>query len=372
VDQISAGGFDNLALLSNGLLSFDGDVSLSMGQSLRLYGGSYNLSENAAASSRVNLSAPYLLLAGILAPAESGKEAYTRAVPVLPNPSALVTTAQFNANANLIDVRGNVLFGNKSYLLRPDNSQVSLERRGFDDVQLTSQGDLRFLAGAGADVIAQGISTQLVTSGDMTLRAAQLYPATEVGARVLAGYLNNAASNDTGFNYDPTRTLTIARTANSNAAMPYSAFGRLQLGGPTIRQGGVVRAPLGLIEIGNLGSTNVQLLPGSLTSVSGKGLVLPYGGTVDGQIYKYNGKTVTFVGQGGGNSAGSLNVGVILGGQQLTVLPQATVDLSGGGELLGAGFISGRGGSTDARYNPLVQFGANGGFVLPGLSTNPI
>lgn len=372
VDQVTAGGFDNLALLSNGLLSFDGDVSLNMGQSLRLYGGSYNLSESAAANSRVNLSAPYLLLAGLLAPAETGKEAYTRAVPVLPNPSVLATTAQFNANANLIDVRGNVVFGNKSYLLRPDNSQASLERRGFDDVQLTSQGDLRFLAGAGADVIAQGISTQLVTGGDMTLRAAQLYPATEVGARVLAGYVNNAASNGTGFNYDPTRTLTIARTANSNAAMPYSVFGRLQLGGPTIKQGGVVRAPLGLIEIGNLGSTDVQLLPGSLTSVSGKGLVLPYGGTVDGQIYKYNGKTVTFIGQGGGNVAGSLNVGVILGGQAVEVLPQATLDLSGGGELLGAGFISGRGGSTDARYNPLVQFGANGGFVLPGLSTNPI
>ncbi|MFS9605706.1 hypothetical protein, partial [Klebsiella pneumoniae] len=81
-----------------------------------------------------------------------------------------------------------------------------------------------------------------------TLRAAQLYPATEVGARVLAGYLNGNASNDTGFNYDPTRTLTIARTGDSNAAIPYSAFGRLQLGGPTIKQGGVVRAPLGLIE----------------------------------------------------------------------------------------------------------------------------
>jgi len=364
VDQISAGGFDNLALLSNGLLSFDGDVSLGMGQSLRLYGGSYNLSENAAATSRVNLSAPYLLLAGILAPAESGKEAYTRAVPVLPSSSALATTAQFNANANLIEVRGNVLFGNKSYLLQPDNSQASLERRGFDDVQLTSQGDLRFLAGAGADVIAQGISTQLMTGGDMTLRAAQLYPATEVGARVVAGYL--------AADYDPTRTLTIERVGGTTAAVPYSAFGRLQLGGPTIKQGGVVRAPLGLIEVGILNSDKVELLPGSITSVSGKGLVLPYGGTVDGQVYKYNGKTVTFIGQGGGNTAGSLNVGVVLGGQSVAVLPEATVDLSGGGELLGAGFISGRGGSTDARYNPLVQFGANGGFVLPGLGTNPI
>ena len=372
VDQVRAGGFDNLALLSNGLLSFDGDVSLNMGQSLRLYSGAMGLSENAAAQSRINLSAPYLLLAGILAPLDPSKDQYLH--PVLASTmSQRASQAVFNASGNLIDVRGNVLFGNTSDLTRSDASKVSIDRSGFDDVQLNSQGDLRFLAGAGADVIAQGISTQLLTRGDLTLRAAQLYPTTEVGARVLAGYLNNAAADGSGFNFDPTRTLTIARTGNSNAAVPYSAFGRLQLGGPTIKQGGVVRAPLGLIEIGNLGTSHVELSPGSLTSVSGKGLVLPYGGTVDGQVYKYNGKTVTFLGQGAiPNENGSLNVGIVLGGQTLKVMPDATVDLSGGGELLGAGFISGRGGSTDARYNPLVQFGATGGFVLPGLGTNPV
>ena len=366
VDQITAGGFDNLALLSNGLLSFDGDVSLNMGQSLRLYSASYNLSEGAAANSRVSLSAPYLLLAGILAPAQSSKEAYVRAVPLLPNPSPLTTAAQLRASANLIDVRGNVVFGNKSNVPLANNAQVAVERRGFDNVQLTSQGDLRFLAGADANVISQGISTQLVTSGDMTLRAAQLYPATEVGARVLAGFQNE----NSGF--DPTRTLSIERIGDATAAVPYSAFGRLQLGGANIRQGGVVRAPLGLIEVGILTSGKVELLPGSLTSVSGKGLVLPYGGTVDGQVYMYNGKKVTFVGQGATDNSGGLYIGMVLGGQSVAVQPEATVDLSGGGELLGAGFISGRGGSTDARLNPLVQFGANGGFVLPGLSTNPI
>ena len=370
IDQVNAGGFDNLALLSNGLLGFDGDVSLNMGQSLRLYSGAMGLTENAAATSRINLSAPYVLLAGILAPLDPSKDQYLH--PVLAsNVSQRDSQAVFNASADLIDVRGNALFGNASDLTLSDGSQLNVDRRGFDAVQLTSQGDLRFLAGAGADVIATGISTQLMTRGDMTLRAAQVYPATEVGARVLAGYLS--MGDGTSINFDPNRTLTLARTAGTHAAMPYSAFGRLQLGAATVKQGGVVRAPLGLIEIGNLGSSRVELLPGSLTSVSGKGLVLPYGGTVDGQLYKYNGKTVTFIGQGGKpNLNGGLSVGVILGGQSVAVQPEATLDLSGGGELLGAGFISGRGGSTDARYNPLVQFGATGGFVLPGLATNPV
>ena len=370
VDQVSAGGFDNLALLSNGLLGFDGDVSLNMGQSLRLYSGAMGLTENAADNSRINLSAPYLLLAGILAPVDTTKDAYWH--PVLAGAmSQRASQALFEASASLIDVRGSVLFGTESDLPLSDGSVASVDRRGFDDVQLTSQGDLRFLAGASADAVATGVSTQLTTRGDMTLRAAQLYPATEVGARVLAGYLRGGVNTSDA--YDPTRTLTIARTGDSNAAIPYSAFGRLLLGGPTVRQGGVVRAPLGLIEVGNQGSLRVELLPGSLTSVSGKGLVLPYGGTVDGQLYKYNGKTVTFVGQGGKpNVNGALSVGVIMGGQSVAVLPDATLDLSGGGDLLGAGFISGRGGSTDARYNPLVQFGVNSGFVLPGLGTNPV
>lgn len=365
VDQVSAGGFDNLALLSNGLLSVDGDLSLHMGQSLRLYSGALGLSEQAAQNARVNLSAPHLLLAGILAPLEA-KDQYQH--PVLTSAmSQRASQAQFTASANLLEVRGNVLFGNKSNLTQADNSQLSVDRRGFDDVQLSSQGDLRFLAGASADAVAQGISTQIMTRGDMTLQAAQLYPVTEVGARVLAGYLDGVDG------YDPTRTLTIARAGNETGAVPYSAFGRLQLGGPSIRQGGVVRAPLGLIEVGILGTHKVELLPGSLTSVSGKGMVLPYGGTVDGQVYQYNGKTVSFLGQGAiANLNGDLNVGVILGGQSVAVLPEATLDLSGGGELLGAGFISGRGGSTDARYNPLMQVGTHGGFVLPGLGSNPV
>ncbi|KAF0866351.1 filamentous haemagglutinin family protein [Pseudomonas sp. LD120] len=369
VDQVTAGGFDNLALLSNGLLSFDGDVSLNLGQSLRLYSGALNLSDSAAANTRVNLSAPYLLLAGILAPLEA-KDQYLRPVST-GTPSQRATQGQFNASGNLIDVRGNVVFGSEGSLRQADNSQVTVERRGFDHVQLSSQGDLRFLAGADANVIAQGISTQLLTQGDMTLRAAQLYPATEVGARVIAGYLGNLTGTDLDF--DPARTLTIGRAGNYDAAVPYSAFGRLQLGAATIKQGGVLRAPLGLIEIGNQGASQVELLPGSLTSVSGKGLVLPYGGTVDGQVYQYNGKTVTFVGQGArvnGNS--DLSIGVILGGKSVAVRAEATVDLSGGGELLGAGFISGRGGSTDARYSPLVQIGSNGQLILPGLASNPI
>ncbi|CAH0312513.1 filamentous hemagglutinin family protein [Pseudomonas brassicacearum] len=374
IDQVQAGGFDSLSLLSNGLMSVDGDLSMSLGQSLSLYARSFALSATAPANTRVELNAPHVLLAfatGLTASRPSF-DRYTRPIVDGGGVSLLANKAVFSVNADLLDVQGSVMFSSKGTVRQADDSTVELERAGFDRVQLRSRGDLRFLAGLSNEGLPTGFTTQLLTPSDMVLQAAQLYPATGVGARVLAGYTGASAPV-----YDPERSLVIERTTQVTPAVPYSAFGRLQLGSAKIEQGGVVRAPLGLIEVGindGLGTTDrVQLLPGSLTSVSGLGLVLPYGGTVDGQSYEYAGKKVVLLGQGATpNDNSDLNIGVILGGRSVVAQEDAVLDLSGGGELLGAGFISGRGGSTDARFNPLVQIGANGGFTLPGLSSNPV
>lgn len=354
VDQVTAGGFDSLALLVNGALNMAGDVSLNMDQSLEVYSQGIGLAKNAPVTAQVHLAAPHVVLSGMLAPDRTGMENYI--TPYLGDPVSTVPgQGRFTVDSDLLDIRDKVTFA---------------LNQGFDRVNLNSRGDLRFLAGRDGGVTPNGFSTVLQSGGDLTLRASRIYPGSEIAAQVLVGLTGSTA---TGLLFDPARTLTLEKNGDASVVAPYSIFGRLQLGAATIQQGGVLQAPLGLIEIGNQGSTRVELLPGSLTSVSGKGLVLPYGGTVDGQVYRYNGKTVNFIGQGGvRNGNGDLTVGVILGGKSVAVLPDATLDLSGGGELLGAGFISGRGGSTDARYNPLVQFGANGGFVLPGLSTNPV
>ncbi|QGA50511.1 filamentous hemagglutinin family protein [Pseudomonas brassicacearum] len=374
VDQVQAGGFDSLSLLSNGLMSVDGDLSMSLGQSLSLYARSFGLSATAPANTRVELNAPHVLLALAtgLATTRPSFDPYTRPVVEGGGVSLLTNKAVFSVNADLLDVQGSVIFSGKGKLRQADGNTVELERAGFDRVQLRSRGDLRFLAGLSSGGMPTGFTAQLLTPSDMVLQAAQLYPATGVGARVLAGYTGASAPV-----YDPERSLVIERTTQVTPAVPYSAFGRLQLGSAKIEQGGVVRAPLGLIEVGindGLGTTDrVELLPGSLTSVSGLGLVLPYGGTVDGQSYEYAGKKVVLLGQGATpNDNSDLNIGVILGGRSVVAQEDAVLDLSGGGELLGAGFISGRGGSTDARFNPLVQIGANGGFTLPGLSSNPV
>ncbi|MCC7596488.1 filamentous hemagglutinin family protein [Janthinobacterium sp. FW305-129] len=343
VEQVEAGGFGNLSLL--GAASFDGDVSLTLQQSFQLYGAPV-LAPGSKPGAKVGIAAPYVRLASVK---PAGRDYYVTPGTAGQSPVA----GQVSIAGDLIDVRGMV-------------NVVA------DDVRLTSRGDLRFLLSPlGWD--GNQATTVLSTPGDMTLSAAQLYPETGAGAAVRAGY----GSINGKIGYDPAHALHIARTTDSVPAMPYSAFGSLELEAAHIEQGGVVRAPLGRLAIGaarydNDKSLTVNLLPGSITSVSGAGLAMPYGGTVDGQNWNVDGKLTSLMGVGGFNAQGALRLGVEMAGVAVDVRPGALLDLSGGGELTGAGFIAGRGGSTDARYHPLVQVGANGGFVLPGLATNPV
>ncbi|MCT9826746.1 filamentous haemagglutinin family protein [Pseudomonas veronii] len=363
VSQVDAGGFDNLSLLSNGLISFDGDVSLRLGQSLSLYSGAMALTDGAPRQSQVLLAAPYVRLAGVGNNSQGSDGAVRPTVQGGVSTQGTAGLLRVEA-ANVLDVRDSLNFG--AHAERSKALANGIDRRAFDQAQLVSLGDMRFLARS-----ANNTKTALTTQADLSLTAAQIYPATGAVAEVTAGY--TGPNSD----FDPTRTLRIGRVGSEAPAQPYSVFGSLLLSASTIEQGGVLRAPMGVLTLGMDGgivrSTKViNLLPGSLTSVSAGGLVLPYGGTVDGVTWQYNGKQVELLGVGGTYNTGSLAVGMQLVGRSLNVQQGAVLDLAGGGELLGAAFVSGRGGSTDARYNPLVQIGADGRFTLPGLATNPI
>lgn len=352
-DALMNGGFDNLSLLSNGLLSFDGDVNLHLNQSLNLYAGALALAENASDAARIDLSAPYLRLSGV----GTYFEAPTMTRPrVTLNPTSRLSQATFNASANLLDVGNGLSFGTQGSILQQQGPAVAYSRRAFGLVSLDSSGDLRFLAPND-----RAEKTRLWTPGDLTLGAARIYPATGVRAEVRAGYQGADRANE--------HTLRISGRGAAPAAAPYSVFGSLNLTAGTIEQGGVIHAPLGLITLGDDVLTvtrEVRLLPGSVTSVSAAGLVMPYGGTTDGIDYRYNDKSVVLNG-----ITGETN-GVVVNAQYINVQKGATLDLSGGGDLRGAGFVSGRGGSTDARLNPLVRNAADGTFSLPGLANNPV
>lgn len=369
VDRVKAGGFDNLNLQVNGVLTLEPGLDLQLGQSLRLTAGSLSLPALAGDGASVKLAAPYVRLAGdttgqvdhhvMPRPTTSATQGLT-GLPVAEAGSKLLV------ESSLLDVIENVGFGTYGYVRRAVGEEL-VTRPGFDLVELRSQGDMRMLPSG----LGELFNTSLTTAGDLVLAASQLYPGTGAKAVITAGragQTNQWGAFQAG--YDATRSLRIEHSGGPETGLPYSVFGSLQLLAANIEQGGVVRAPLGALTIG-LGNTtgmpvsSVSLLPGSITSVSAHGIVMPYGGTVDNLTYNYNGLDVPYFGLGAGLGSVSLTATAI------DVQAGAVLDLRGGGELKGAALLSGRGGSTDARLHPLVQTSSKG-FVLPSLSTNPV
>ncbi|RIX85270.1 filamentous haemagglutinin family protein [Acidovorax cavernicola] len=361
VDRIEAGGFDNLSLLVHGPLSFDGDVALTLGQSLRFYAASYAHSETSAAGTSVALSAPYVRLAGVrtpLVPTEMPEGSIMPEAGWAQGPSTQAGDGTFAVLGDLIDVRDRVGFGAHAEV-NLGTARYTVDRRGFGDVEISSRGDIRLLGGGQSQGLSSESTTELSTSGRMTLTAAQVYPATGVGAQILAGVMPRDPASGEPRRYAEGSVLAIRRQGEGEVAMPYSAFGSLRLGAETIEQGGVVRAPLGRLLLGSNPTGEVTervvLLPGSETSVSGAGLQMPYGGTVDGLSYRYNGQTVTPDGAGGMGGAAIVGRGVGINARHVDAQAGSLLDLSGGGTLMGAGFATGRGGSVDVLATPLAN-----------------
>ncbi len=360
-DAIAAGGFYSLNLGAGDAVVFDGNVSLAAGRSITLKAGALYDTDATAA---VSLRAPYIFLDGIGRRFLPDGTAMPSAVP---SSVTSVTGDRFAVDADLIDVR---------------NAMTS----NFADTRLTSQTDLRFLSGTAPGASAPKLTAFTAPTGNLELTAEQLYPVSGAQATVAAGYYKSG----TNMVMAPGATLTIASVDGVTPALPYSVFGNLSLQAPIVKQGGVVRAPLGSITVGLNPSTgadpdtSVYLLPGSLTSVSAKGLTMPFGGTIDGVIYTVDGAAAIAANllTSQYSIGGAIYTqGVTLNGTNVVADKGAKVDLSGGGTLAGAAFVSGRGGSVDvlttpfANANPFYGYSSGGNevyAVVPGVSTAPV
>ena len=333
VDRIGAGGFDALSVYAD-MVTFDGPVNLSLGRSLQIRS---NALSSADAGSAVHLSAPYVrldqttvnALGGTLYPIVGGGTTAVTERLKLQNLSPLATKAALTVDANLIDLvfaYGAGAYGSFDQPIPNPPGQIA--RAGFGAMTLNSTGDIRVQSGGGG-------------SRQLTLNAAQVYPVSSNNARLAA-----------------TERITLGRSSTEIPNVPDSVFGTLSVFAPSIDQGGILRAPLGNLLLGTTSvsdlptpTSRVRLLPGSLTSVSGAGLTLPYGGTSDGVTYTANGAPVS-----GAGSIDTFYSGVLrINGNSVDVAPGAVLDLSGGGVIAGAGFISGRGGSVDVLKTPFIN-----------------
>lgn len=188
VEQVDAGGFGNLALLSNGQISFDGDVDLALGQSLQLYSASLGLAEGSAADTRVMLSAPYVRLAEA-ARNNNGSPGLT--VPVVRGGSSTqATQAQLVVASQLLDIRDEVNLGAHGDITLL-SGQLQLDQRGFATMDVRSAGDMRMLRPSSRTISF----TRLNTPGDLNLTVAQLYPETLARAEIRARHLSIGRSS---------------------------------------------------------------------------------------------------------------------------------------------------------------------------------
>ncbi len=336
----------------------DDDIEINLARSIIINTEALNAIAPDGSSS-VHLTAPYIAIHGY---ATSGK--YPAADTLYPTFPGIDLTV----SADAIDLGG----------------QFSLP--DFGKVSFISSGDIRFLTPANYAYFRssedltnpQSVPGVMLAAGDLYFEAAQIYPAT--GNRFIIDAIS------------PIATVTFrGNAASADANAPISAGGSLFVAGTNIDQGGVIRAPGGQILLGvadandpetaalfsyagNLrnGKPGRILLPvvstqklvlgdGSLTSVSLNGLVVPYGETVDGQNWRYDGTANS-------NSGATTTVQdlsapppkrISVNGNEVLLSPGAVIDISGGGDLQAQEWVAGTGGSRNVllQYNTVYSGG---------------
>lgn len=296
LNSSSASGFDNVALLSDRTIQFGKDMDVTLRGTLRLDAPQLALSGN-----NVNLTANYIGL--------GASETSYQQLGATPIASAGQGN-KLTAHAQLLELIGKLVLS------------------GVDATELRSSGDLR-LRGVMTDANKrQALDGSLYTIGNLVLQADQIYPTT------LSNYTVQVGDPLTP---DPDLTLTIR---GGNAPTPVlSAGGKLNFSAPNIDSQGVIKAPIGTITFN--ATNNLSLKSGSTTSTSAEGQTIPFGLVQSGSgwVYDFQGTLVPFTAPPA--------KAITLNGDKVTVSHGATLDLSGGGDLLGYEWVPGPGGSKD-------------------------
>lgn len=311
-------------------------VALSSSQISALENGTETVSSTLSAEkaptsigTTVTINAPYVALVGT---------ALTASPAAAPLEAAADST--LNVNASFIDLENQFQLNN------------------FGQVNFTSSGDIRLTSTNGASNANALAPGELFTPGNLTFKAADLYPST--GSTFILDAAGPVENNI------PAPT-TITFLANGSSGVPLSAGGTLLVDATDIVQAGTVRAPSGSLIFGVGDTTNattksqfnalplvatdsVSLANGSVTSVSLDGTVIPYGTTVDGVEWQFN--PVAGLSPAPDVTAPPAKF-VSVNGGNVSLDPGATVDLSGGGDLQAEEWVAGTGGTRNvlSQYN---------------------
>ncbi len=331
-DSFAAGKFGALALtVTHGVVLVRGNVAVTASRQITIAdGGILSLQPDpaapATAAPSLDLSAPYVVLGSPFA------------VPLQPaeqtNPIGQNITA--TAGSGTLTVQAGSLI---------DVGTLSLQNVSSVLLDATNGGT------AGGAIRGDGT---LDVAGNITLKAGQIYPPTAVTFNVIANDYMAGTVLVPG-------AVAIQSAGNASPlSLPLSAGGTLKVFASTITQGGVLRAPVGTIDLGAGadGGTNplsgealpitstLTLQPGSVTSVSaldpktGQPMTIPYGITVNGDMWiDPTGTDITSVGPNA--------KAITLTSTSIDFQAAANLDLAGGGNLAAYQFVPGTGGTVD-------------------------
>ena len=235
--------------------------------------------------------------------------------------------------------------------------------QGWANTNFTASDAIRFYEPADLAYNNNGnvIPGMLFSTGNITLQAPELYPATN--------YFFAIDANPSGFKNAQGQALSTTLTilGNGAASVPLSAGGGLLLDADNIVQDGKVWVPSGDLVIGvqNIGATttafgltnganlypdlvttqSVALGAGSLTSVSLDGETVPYGSTTDGLEWNYAGAPSANVTISPLTAPPAKSISIA--GNNVSLDSGATIDISGGGTLQASEWVPGTGGTVN-------------------------
>lgn len=297
-------GFDNVALTSDKTIQFNDNMNLALRGTLRLDAPQLTVANN----STVNLRADYLGLG-----ASETRYQEISGAPTAGAGNGIAGKGLLNAYAtSLLELIGNVALS------------------GVKNTELHSGGDLR-LHSVWTNAHPLTLNGALYTVGGLMLQADQIYPTT------LSDY-----SIQVGDPLNPNPDLTLAIHGGNAATPVLSAGAALSLSAPNIVSDGVIKVPLGTLKFYAANSLNLEA--SSITSTSAEGQTIPFGTVQSGTGWTYDlaGNLVPFTVP----PAKSITLSSGTDGK-ITISPRATLDISGGGDLLGYEWVPGPGGSKD-------------------------
>jgi filamentous hemagglutinin len=298
-DQVEQGGFSNFKVKS-----FLGSTSTGAKDAIRLEDGL-----NVQVAGNLKFESPTI---GVK---NEGTANISASHITLKSPSTSVD------NTSLASGNGKLATQSKQLFI---DGLVAVE--GVNETSLSAMQDI---SGKGTKVKnGSEPATQggLVATGDIHLKARQIYPSTNAK-------LGFEAVGDG-------KKITV----NSSGAAPkpaLSAGGLLTLTADNIEQRGVLAAPFGQIDI--IAKEAATFAVGSITSVTGKGQITPYGTTTTGgQVFNTD----------AGQTTPLVEKSVTVKSKNIDMQKGAVVDLSAGGDMFAYEWVQGIGGSQDVLAKP--------------------